>query len=286
MWGGEWEREGEGISEHAFSPRPLPPFLSPLPFPLSPHALSPSLSLSLSLSPSLSPSPSPHTPGLSCRRPAPRPLGCAESRGTPAVAPLPLSPLGDLRALGVLRGEGGGRKKEKGGERRSPCACVLVYRGSTPGPLRCVLPSPHLPSRGPCGLQQGRDSKREPEHATAHHHHPQHSATLHSLSSPPRPPSLARTKRAQTHTNPRKPPTQPRTSLPKGPDWPMGRKGRRSEKDPVSRAPNASLPDQGRVGGVGEHPGGAGRQLPGRGWSAPPGGRYPVPYIYPNSTLT
>ena len=101
--------------------------------------------------------------------------------------------------------------KEEEGRRRKeesdvpPVRVCCVYRGSTPGPLRCVLPSPHLPSRGPCGLQQGRDSKREPEHATAHHH-PQHSATLHSLSSPPRPPSLARTKRAQTHTNPRKPP--------------------------------------------------------------------------------
>ena len=146
------------MSAHAFSPRPLPPSLSPLPFPLSPPTLSPPLSLSLSLSPS------PPTPGLSCRRPAPRPLGCAESRGTPAVAPLPLSPLGDLRTLGVLRGGGGGRKKEKGGERRSPCACVCWYTAAAPpGPLRCVLPSPHLPSRGPCGLQQGRDSKREPE---------------------------------------------------------------------------------------------------------------------------
>ena len=130
------------------------------------------------------------------------------------------------------------------------------------------------------GLQTRTGTRHRTTTPTAQRHSP-----LPLLSSSP---PLSRTH--QTRTNTHQPqettPTQPRTSLPKGPDWPMGRKGRRSEKDPVSRAPNASLPDQGRVGGVGEHPGGAGRQLPGRGWSAPPGGRYPVPYIYPNSTLT
>ena len=206
--GGEGRGEGEGgrgDKRTRVLPSPSPPLpLSPSLPSLAPRSLP--LSLSLSLSPSLSPSPSPPTPGLSCRRPAPRPLGCAESRGTPAVAPLPLSPLGDLRALGVLRGEGGGRKKEKGGERRSPCACVCWYTAAAPPVLSDASFRPPTYPREGLAVFSREGTPNANRNTPPHHHHPhaqRHSPLPLLSSSPP----LSRTHKTRTNTHqPRKPP--------------------------------------------------------------------------------
>ena len=189
-----------------------------------------------------------------------------------------------MRAGRAARGR---RRKEEGERRRATfplCVCVGIPRQHPrSSQMRPSVPPPTLERALRSSAGKGLQTRTGTRHRTTTHSTAPLSTPSPLLLAPP----LSHAPNAHKHTPTQETtPTQPRTSLPKGPDWPMGRKGRRSEKDPVSRAPNASLPDQGRVGGVGEHPGGAGRQLPGRGWSAPPGGRYPVPYIYPNSTLT
>lgn len=100
--------------------------------------------------------------------------------------------------------------KEEEGRRRKRratfplCVCVGIPRQHPrSSQMRPSVPPPTLERALRSSAGKGLQTRTGTRHRTTTH---THSATLHSLSSPPRPPSLARTKRAQTHTNPRKPP--------------------------------------------------------------------------------
>lgn len=99
--------------------------------------------------------------------------------------------------------------KEEEGRRRKeesdvPPVRVCWYTAAAPPVLSdASFRPPTYPREGLAVFS--REGTPNANRNTPPHHHPQHSATLHSLSSPPRPPSRTHKTRTNTH-QPRKPP--------------------------------------------------------------------------------